>query len=93
MAVLELIGSSAKFRDLLDNVGMVAPVDSAVLIQGETWTGKEVIARAIHEASPSPRTLLWRSIARRIRVLCWRVNCLATKTAHSQAPWLRSRFA
>jgi formate hydrogenlyase transcriptional activator len=37
---------------LLDKVDMVAPVDSAVLIQGETWTGKEVMARAIHEASP-----------------------------------------
>ncbi len=52
MAALDLIGSSSKFRDLLDNVEMVAPVDSAVLIQGETGTGKEVIARAIHEASP-----------------------------------------
>jgi len=52
MASLDLIGSSAKFRALLDNVDMVAPVDSAVLIQGETGTGKEVIARAIHEASP-----------------------------------------
>jgi formate hydrogenlyase transcriptional activator len=52
MAMLDLIGSSAKFRALLDNVDMVAPVDSAVLIQGETGTGKEVIARAIHEASP-----------------------------------------
>jgi formate hydrogenlyase transcriptional activator len=52
MASLDLIGSSAKFRALLDNVDMVAPVDSAVVIQGETGTGKEVIARAIHEASP-----------------------------------------
>ena len=52
MATADLIGSSAKFRALLDNVDMVAPVDSAVLIQGETGTGKEVIARAIHEASP-----------------------------------------
>jgi len=52
MAITGLIGSSAKFRALLDNVDMVAPVDSAVLIQGETGTGKEVIARAIHEAGP-----------------------------------------
>jgi len=52
MAMLDLIGSSAKFRALLDNIDMVAPFDSAVLIQGETGTGKEVIARAIHEASP-----------------------------------------
>ena len=52
MALGDLIGSSAKFRALLDNVEMVAPVDSAVLIQGETGSGKELIARAIHEASP-----------------------------------------
>jgi formate hydrogenlyase transcriptional activator len=52
VAVLDLIGSSAKFRALLDNIDMVGPVDSAVLIQGETGTGKEVVARAIHEASP-----------------------------------------
>jgi formate hydrogenlyase transcriptional activator len=52
MATLELIGTSAKFRALVNDIDMVAPVDSAVLIQGETGTGKEVIARAIHEASP-----------------------------------------
>jgi len=49
---LDLIGSSPKFRVLLTEVARVAPVDSAVLIRGETGTGKEVIARAIHEASP-----------------------------------------
>src|ERR1700744_3287942 len=52
MTTPDLIGSSPKFRALLTEVARVAPVDSAVLIQGETGTGKEVIARAIHEASP-----------------------------------------
>jgi len=48
----ELIGSSPKFRDVLEDVRTVAAVDCAVLIQGETGTGKEVIARAIHDGSP-----------------------------------------
>jgi formate hydrogenlyase transcriptional activator len=52
MAIVDLIGSSAKFRAVLDEIKMVGPVDSAVLVQGETGTGKELIARAIHEASP-----------------------------------------
>jgi transcriptional regulator with GAF, ATPase, and Fis domain len=52
MANLDLIGGSSKFRGLLSNVDMVAPFDSAVLIQGETGTGKELVARAIHEGSP-----------------------------------------
>jgi formate hydrogenlyase transcriptional activator len=52
MATVDLIGSSPKFRAVLADLERVAPVDSSVLIQGETGTGKEVIARAIHEASP-----------------------------------------
>ena len=52
MTTPDLIGSSPKFRALLTEVARVAPVDSAGLIQGETGTGKEVIARVIHEASP-----------------------------------------
>jgi formate hydrogenlyase transcriptional activator len=52
MTTLDLIGSSPNFRSVLNQINMVAPVDCAVLIQGETGTGKEVIARAIHEASP-----------------------------------------
>ena len=51
MDIKKLIGASARFRALLDDVNLVAPVDSTVLIQGETGTGKELIARAIHEAS------------------------------------------
>ena len=52
MAILNLIGTSQKFRTVLEEIKMIAPVDSAVLIQGETGTGKEVIAQAIHNASP-----------------------------------------
>ncbi len=52
MHIKDLIGASKKFRTLLDDVRLVAPVDSTVLIQGETGTGKELIARAIHENSP-----------------------------------------
>ena len=48
----ELIGRSAGIRRVLDQVGIVAPVDSTVLIQGETGTGKEMIAQAIHSRSP-----------------------------------------
>src|ERR1039458_10755912 len=50
-----LVGSSPKFRAVLDDINMVAPVDSAVLLRGETGTGKEVIAQAIHDASPRRR--------------------------------------
>jgi formate hydrogenlyase transcriptional activator len=52
MSTSDLIGSSPTFRAVLENVGTVAPADCAVLIQGETGTGKEVIAQAIHDASP-----------------------------------------
>ncbi len=52
MASFDLIGCGARFRGMLDSIDMVAPVDSAVLIQGETGTGKEVVAKAIHETSP-----------------------------------------
>src|SRR5712692_5958642 len=47
----EIIGESAALRRILKQVETVAPTDSAVLIQGETGTGKELIARAIHNLS------------------------------------------
>jgi formate hydrogenlyase transcriptional activator len=47
----ELIGTSIGMRRALESVRMVAPTDSAVLIQGETGTGKELIARAVHDQS------------------------------------------
>jgi formate hydrogenlyase transcriptional activator len=46
-----LIGNSTRFAAVLDDVQVVARADCAVLVQGETGTGKEVIARAIHDFS------------------------------------------
>jgi formate hydrogenlyase transcriptional activator len=47
----ELIGESPRFRAVLDGVKLVGPAGCAVLIQGETGTGKELIAQAIHDQS------------------------------------------
>ena len=47
----EILGDAPALIRLLDQVGLVAATDSNVLIQGETGTGKELIARAIHDRS------------------------------------------
>src|SRR5713101_2857299 len=48
----QIIGDSPALRVVLKQTELVAAADSTVLIQGETGTGKELIARAIHNASP-----------------------------------------
>jgi len=50
-----IIGSSAAIKHILEEVRTVAPLDSTVLIQGETGTGKELIASAIHNLSSRRR--------------------------------------
>jgi len=69
MSTSELIGSSPKFAAVLEDVRAVAAADCTVLVQGETGTGKELIARAIHEAS-----------ARR-QYRCVAINCAAIPAA------------
>jgi formate hydrogenlyase transcriptional activator len=48
----EIIGQSKAIRRVLNQIETVAPTDSTVLILGETGTGKELLARAIHDLSP-----------------------------------------
>ncbi len=52
MNFAQIIGNSASLRRALKHVETVAPTDSTVLIYGETGTGKELIARGIHDLSP-----------------------------------------
>ena len=48
----DIVGKSAGLRKVLDYIGIVAPTAATVLLHGETGTGKELIARAIHNLSP-----------------------------------------
>ena len=64
----EIIGESAALTRVLKQVEVVAPTDSTVLIQGETGTGKELIARAIH------------NLSRRRQRIFVRLNCAAIPT-------------
>ena len=61
----DIVGRSPALQKVLDQVAIVAPTDSTVLLHGETGTGKELIARAIHRLS-----------SRRERALV-RMNCAA----------------
>ncbi|RMD99313.1 MAG: PAS domain S-box protein [Calditrichaeota bacterium] len=54
----EIIGASHAIREVFRNIERVAGMDTTVLITGETGTGKELVARAIHEASPRKQNAL-----------------------------------
>jgi transcriptional regulator with GAF, ATPase, and Fis domain len=51
-SMFEIVGASPALKTVLSYLSKVAPMDSTVLITGETGTGKELIARAIHKRSP-----------------------------------------
>jgi DNA-binding NtrC family response regulator len=50
-----IVGNSAKLREVLDRVRLVAQSKATILVEGESGTGKELIAQAIHQASPRSR--------------------------------------
>ncbi len=52
LPVSDMIGSSAKMIEIYKTISLVAPTNATVLIEGETGTGKEMIARMVHNHSP-----------------------------------------
>ena len=54
----EIVGNSAVLRKVLSQVEAVAPTNSTVLIEGETGSGKELIARAVHSSASGTSTPL-----------------------------------
>jgi formate hydrogenlyase transcriptional activator len=74
----EIVGKSAALRRVLQQVETVAPTDATVLISGETGTGKELIARAIHNLSPRrPNAFV-------------KLNCAANWPTAVRCFWMRS---
>lgn len=57
----DLVGSSAPMRKVVEMIGRAAPTDANVLILGENGTGKEVVAREIHNQS-GRRDEIWKSV-------------------------------
>ena len=55
-----VVGTRGGLRSVFDRVAMVAPSDLPVLLFGETGTGKEVVARVIHDGSPRSAGPFWR---------------------------------
>ena len=53
---LGILGESVEMRKIVEVIEQVAPTDITVLITGESGVGKEVIAKAIHAASPAARS-------------------------------------
>ncbi len=47
-----VVGSSPRMNEVIDKLRRIAPTDASVLIQGDTGTGKELVAQAIHQNSP-----------------------------------------
>jgi formate hydrogenlyase transcriptional activator len=85
----EIVGKSPALTHVLDQVKAVAPSDATVLILGETGTGKELIARAVHRLSS-------RAAGNFVKVNCaaiptdyWRANCSAMRKGPLPVPLAR----
>ena len=78
----QIVGKSPALEAVLEQVERVAPTNSTVLIQGETGTGKELLAKAIHNISPRyDRPLCEAELCCHSSAICWKANSLAMRGA------------
>ena len=81
-----ITGQSAAIRSVLSQVDQVAPTAATVLLLGETGTGKELLATAIHDRSPrSGRADGARQLRAPFRRRCSRASCSAARRARTPA--------
>jgi len=80
----DIIGKSSALRKVLGQVAIVAPTGSTVLLHGETGTGKELVARAIHNLSPRRQRTFVRLNCAAIPSGSWKASSLAMKRARLQ---------
>jgi two-component system C4-dicarboxylate transport response regulator DctD len=81
-----LLGVSRGLQNLRRQVLDLAGLPVNVLIRGETGSGKELVARCLHDFGPRATSRSWRSTARRSPSNCSKPSCSATKAAPSPAP-------
>jgi len=82
----DIIGRSPSMRSLFRILPQVGQSNSTVLIEGDSGTGKELFARAIHNLSQRNKGPFVPSTARPCLIRCWNPNCSATRPALSPGP-------
>lgn len=71
----DMKGSSKEMRNLKEKIQMISGTSSSVMIYGETGTGKELVAQAIHNLSERKTKNLCPKTVRRFRKTCWKAFC------------------
>ena len=90
-APVSIVGQSAAIKAVFESINEIAALPVTVLICGETGTGKELVARAIHDLSQRGGVPFSRSTAMNLHQAFWRANCSVTKRGPLPAPLFKKK--